>query len=186
MPIAADSYTLLNRRVVLDFLPQALMTIDTVEHDGRHLSYFCMASPVDGVATVALTNDRRIVLTRQYRHAVGAVLGGLPSGHLKPGEAPIDGARRELEEETGYRAAKLVLLGSYNQFPSTLKVRTWLFLATGLVPGTPCPDEGEELEIELQPFDELLGRVQCGEFLDGSLQLGVMLAAARLTGEGSR
>ena len=58
---------------------------------------------VDATAVVALTGDSKVLLIEQYRHAVGGMLLEIPAGKMEPGESPEDCARRELEEETGYR-----------------------------------------------------------------------------------
>jgi hypothetical protein len=70
-------------------------------------------------------------------------------------------------------------LGRFNPFPGSLKVTASLFLATGLEPGQPRLDEGEELEVVLMPFAEVLAMVLRGECIDAGLQLGVLLAAQR-------
>ena len=176
--VSADSYTVVESRTAFEHTWVRLV-IDTLEHEGRRRPYYYLKSPVDAVATVALTSDRHIVLTRQYRHPVRAVIYDLPAGSLAPGEDPLLGAQRELEEETGYRAGRVVLLGRYNQFPGSLKVATHLFFAADLTLAKPNPDEGEELEVVLLPFSDVLEGVLRGEFIDGSLQLGVLLAAQK-------
>lgn len=174
--ITADSYTVVESRVVFDHAWVRLV-VDTLEHKGRRWPYFSLESPVEAVATVAVTRDRQIVLTRQYRHPVRAVIYDLPAGRLTPGEDAATGAARELEEETGYRAGRMISLGRYNQFPGVLRAATNLFFAAGLTPTRQNLDEGEELEVVLMPFAEVLAMVLRGDYLDGSLQLGVLLAA---------
>jgi ADP-ribose pyrophosphatase len=128
---------------------------------------------------VALTERREIVLTRQYRHPIGQVIFDLPGGRTLPGEDPAESARRELEEETGYRPAQIVLLGRFSPFPGSIKVTAHLFFATGLTPGQQLLDDGEELEVHLRPFDQVYAEVLDGQHIDASLQWGVLLARAR-------
>jgi ADP-ribose pyrophosphatase len=178
MPISADSYSVVETQVMLDH-PWVKLLVETLEHHGRRLKYFYLASPVEAVAVVALTGDGRILLTRQYRHPVQRVIYDLPAGRLEPGEAPLAGAARELEEETGYRAGRIEKLGYYNQFPGTLRAATNLFFATDLVKTRQNLDEGEELEVVPMSFAEALAMVLRGDFIDGSLQMGVLLTAQK-------
>lgn len=150
--------------------------VDTIEAAGKSRPYFYLESPVEAVATVSLTAAGEIILTRQYRHPVGQVIYDLPAGRLEPGEDPMEGARREFEEETGFFPNRLEKLGYYNQFPGTLRAGTNLFFATDLTPTRQHLDEGEELEIVLKPVGEVLDLILRGGILDGSLQLGVLLA----------
>jgi ADP-ribose pyrophosphatase len=156
--------------------PWARVVVDTLDCGGRERPYFYLESPVDAVATVGLTGAGEILLTRQYRHPVGRVIYDLPAGRLEPGEDPQEGARREFEEETGFFPKSVEYLGTYNQFPGSLRVTTNLFFAKDLVPTHQRLDEGEELEIVLMPVHEVLEMIKSGEVLDGSLQLGVLLA----------
>ncbi len=178
MNLTPDAYTLHESRVLFDHA-WVRVVADTLEHAGRRFPYFYLESPVDSVAVVALTGAGEVVLTRQYRHPVRQVIYDLPAGRLGPGEDPEAGARRELAEETGYQAGQVELLGRYNPFPGSLKVTGHLFFASGLTPGPQRLDEGEELTVQHVPFAEALGMVLRGECIDGSLQLGLLLAAQK-------
>jgi ADP-ribose pyrophosphatase len=162
-------------RVLFDH-PWARVMVDTLDCNGVEKPYFYLESPVDAVATVGLTANGEIILTRQYRHPLGRVIYDLPAGRLEPGEDPLEGARREFEEETGYYPQYIERLGVYNQFPGTLRVKTNLFFARDLIPTRQHLDEGEELERISIPVKEVLQMILSGEIVDGSLQLGVLLA----------
>jgi ADP-ribose pyrophosphatase len=172
------SYTIVESRTLFE-QGWLRIAVDTVEHNGRRMPYFYLESPVDSVATVALTADGQVILTRQYRHPLGVVIYDLPAGRLRRGEDPAEGARRELEEETGYRAGTLASLGRFNPFPGYLKVTAHIFLATGLTFTGQRLDEGEELEVVTMPFKDVLAMILRGECIDGSLQMGVLLAAQK-------
>lgn len=171
-------YQVIATKVLFDH-PAARILVDTIQHQGRQRPYFYLASPVEAVATVGVNADGQVLLTRQYRHPIGQVIYDLPAGRLEPGEAPLDGARREFEEETGYYPRQIQVLGRYNQFPGTLRAATNLFFARDLLPTQQHLDEGEELEIVAMPVDQILEMILAGELLDGSLQLGILLAAKK-------
>lgn len=168
-------FKVVNSQILFDN-PYAKVILDTLEHDGVQRPYFYLTSPVEAVATVGLTEQDCIILTRQYRHPVGKVIYDLPAGHLLPGEEPIHGASREFEEETGYQPGKIEKLGYYNQFPGVLRAATNLFFASDLQKTHQKLEPGEILDTEHIPVHVVLRMILNGEIIDGSLQLGVLLA----------
>ncbi len=168
-------YKLIRSQVLFDN-PYARVILDTLEYGGMERPYFYLTSPVDAVATVSLTEQGCIILTRQYRHPVGKVIYDLPAGHLEPGEDPLQGARREFEEETGYFPRHIEKIGYYNQFPGVLRAATNLYFATDLVKTSQHLEPGEVLETVHKPVAEVHQMILDGEIIDGSLQLGVLLA----------
>lgn len=168
-------YKVVGSQVLFDN-PYAQVVLDTLEYEGVRRPYFYVTSPVEAVATVSLTAESCIILTRQYRHPVGKVIYDLPAGHLEPGEKPMEGAIREFEEETGYYPRHIEALGYYNQFPGVLRAATNLFFASDLVKTTPHLEPGEVLETVHMPVGEVLQLILDGQIIDGSLQLGVLLA----------
>ena len=168
-------FKLIRSQVLFDN-PYARVMLDTLEVAGVERPYFYLTSPVDAVATVSLSNEGCIILTRQYRHPVGMVIYDLPAGHLEPGEDPIHGARREFEEETGYYPRHIEQLGYYNQFPGVLRAGTNIYFATDLVQTAQHLEPGEILETVHKPVAEVHQMILNGDFIDGSLQLGVLLA----------
>lgn len=155
------------------------LIVDTLAREGVSRPYFYLESPVDSAAAVAVTPAREIVLVRQYRHPIGQTIYDLPAGRMEPGEDPLEGARREMEEETGYRAGRMILLATLSPFPGSLKVTQYLYFADQLTPGEQRLDPGEELDIVLRPFDEVYAEVLAGQHLDGALQIGVLFARAK-------
>src|SRR5208283_2178268 len=103
-----------------------------------------------------------IVIERQYRHAANQYLWELPAGKLDPGEDPLAGAKRELEEETGYRAKKWKPLVEYYASPGFLGESMKVFLAEGLQAGDASPEEDEKIELRLVKLSEVIEMIEKG------------------------
>jgi ADP-ribose pyrophosphatase len=174
----STDYKVISTKTLFDH-SWAKIVVDTIEHQGTKRPYFYVASPVEAVATVGLNSEDEIILTQQYRHPVREVIYDLPAGRLEVGESPLDGARREFEEETGYYPNHIEPLGYYNQFPGTLRAGTNLFFARDLTPTKQILDEGEELNIVMMAIPDVLEMILRGSIIDGSLQLGVLLALSK-------
>jgi ADP-ribose pyrophosphatase len=134
-----------------------------------------------GVAVLALTADRRLLLVRQYRHAVGEVLLELPAGTLdrRPDgelEDPAAAARRELAEETGHVADEWRELGTFYTAPGFATERMHLFLATSLseMSDHRGPAEDENIELATLPLEQLLALAEAGELHDAKTLVGVL------------
>jgi ADP-ribose pyrophosphatase len=111
------------------------------------------------VVLVPVLPDGRICLIRNYRVAVDQEMIELPAGTLEPGEPPIDTARRELIEETGYRPGVLLPMMDLLMSPGILHEHMHVFLATDLEPGDPALEVGEEIQnwlVDRQTLRELL------------------------------
>jgi ADP-ribose pyrophosphatase len=124
--------------------------------------------------------DPWVVIERQYRHAAGRYLWELPAGKLDPGEEPLAGAQRELEEETGYRAKKWKLVLDYWASPGFLGESMKLFLAEGLIAGEAHPEEDEQIDFRLVKLSDLLKKIAKGEIQDGKTLVGTLLYARNL------
>ena len=118
--------------------------------------------------------DPLIVLERQYRHAAGQFLYEVPAGKIDPNEDRLAAAKRELAEETGFRAKKWNKLARYYASPGFLAEWMQIFLAEGLTPGATSFDADECLEIMLVPFSELLRLIDKGEIHDGKTLIAAM------------
>ncbi|MFQ5349894.1 MAG: NUDIX domain-containing protein [Thermoanaerobaculia bacterium] len=134
-----------------------------------------------GASVVApVTDDGEILLVRQYRYATGQWLFEAPAGKLAAGETPESCARRELEEETGWRAAELVPLGSVWSSPGFTDELLHLFLARGLETGTQALEEAELLTVERAPLDEVVAMARDGRIADAKTVCVLLRAAAVL------
>ncbi len=139
-------------------------TREVVEHPGA-------------VAIVPLLPDGRVVLVRQYRHAVGAALLEVPAGTLDQlGESPEEAAARELEEETGFRAARLTPLVTFFPAPGFCTERLTIFLATGLTGGAQGPMDDEDITVETIALDEVPALIARGELRDAKTLVGLLSA----------
>jgi ADP-ribose pyrophosphatase len=116
-----------------------------------------------------------IVIERQYRHAANQYLWELPAGKLEPGEDPLVGAKRELAEETGYKAKKWRPLVEYYASPGFLGESMKVFLAEGLEPGAAHPEEDEQIELRLVKLKDVLKMIEKGAILDGKTLTSVLL-----------
>jgi ADP-ribose pyrophosphatase len=149
-------------------------TRDVVRHNGSVI--------ILAIDSSKSKRDPWIVMERQYRHAAGRFLWELPAGKLDPGEEPLAGAQRELEEETGYRAKKWKLMVEYFASPGFLGESMKVFLAEGLVSGDAHPEEDEDIELRLIKLSEILKQIEKGAIMDGKTLSSVLLYA-RLKGK---
>ena len=138
-----------------------------------------VAEHVGGVAVVPILAGK-VLLVRQYRIATGQEMLELPAGLLHPGEAPEQAAARELAEELGYRANRLVPLASYYTSPGYTNERTHIFLGLDLTPTDGTADWDEHLHPEERPLEGLQQALLGGAFSDGKTLIGLSLALAWL------
>ncbi len=123
--------------------------------------------------------DPDVILIRQYRHAAGQFLIELPAGRIDPGEKPLAAAKREMIEETGFRAKKWTLLTKYFASPGFLGEWMQIYLAEDLREGTATPEEDEHIELHRVPLSEAMQLVASNQIHDGKTLIGLSLFAAR-------
>ena len=111
-------------------------------------------------AVVAIDEDNRIIMEKQFRYALNDYLLEIPAGKLDKGEDPLVCAKRELEEETGIIASEWISLGTIATSPGFCNEVIHLYVAKGLSKGEIHWDEDEYVEVERYTFDELLQRIK--------------------------
>ncbi|HET9030803.1 MAG TPA: NUDIX hydrolase [Candidatus Aquilonibacter sp.] len=124
-------------------------------------------------AVIALTEHDELVLVRQYRHPVRRELWEIPAGRLDPGEDPVDGALRELGEETGYRAASARSLGAVAMSPGFCDELIHFVLAVGLRPGEQMLDEDERITVASFSADRAKNLMETGQIADAKSLLAL-------------
>ena len=147
--------------------------------DGRLAAFEIVRHP-GGAAVLPVLADGRIVLVRQWRPAVAGTVLELPAGRLEAGEPPADCARRELQEEVGYRPGRLEKLGEMLSSVGFCNERIHLFLASELEAVPQALEQDEFLDILTLSLDEALARLDRGEIPDGKTALALLLYARRL------
>jgi ADP-ribose pyrophosphatase len=128
---------------------------------------------------VALTENGEVVLVKQYRHGVCEALLEFPGGVVEDDENPIEGAKRELLEETGYSASTLIQVGQLYPNPALQTNTLHCFLALDAEKaGEQNLDAGEDIEVHLVPMDELVEMAKHGEFRHGLMTAVLFFALA--------
>ena len=126
-------------------------------------------------AIVPMKEDGTVMLIRQFRHAAGGFIYEIPAGKLHPGEDPLDCARRELEEEIGYRAEKLEFITSIFTAPGFTDELIRIYKATGLQKGQQKLDQDEVLEVFEWPLEKAIAEIQNGTIQDAKTIIGLQM-----------
>jgi len=134
------------------------------------------------VAVVPVTDDGKVILVRQYRQAAGEVLMEIPAGTLEPGEDPADCARREVQEEVGYRSDDLSLLFRSYLAPGYSTEMLHTFVARKLTRVGADRDADEFIEVVEAPIDDALRFIETGSIKDAKTICGILMAIRKLEG----
>src|ERR1700761_4898768 len=143
------------------------LTRDVVRHNGSVV--------ILAVDDSKNKRDPLIVMERQYRHAAKEYLLEVPAGKMEEGEDALAGAKRELLEETGFKAKRWRKMIRYFASPGFLGEFMQVFIAEGLTLGDAQPEYDEQLQIELMPLSRLLEMIDAGKIYDGKTLISVML-----------
>jgi ADP-ribose pyrophosphatase len=161
---------------------------DTVEEPGGNINVRDIIRHNGSVVILAIDesknpNDPDIIFERQYRHAAGQFLLELPAGRVEPKEATLAAAKRELIEETGYRAKRWMLLTKYFASPGFLGEWMQIYLARDIREGASTPEPDENIKVLRLPLSEALALVTANKIHDGKTLIGLLLFDhARRTG----
>jgi len=147
------------------------VTRDVIRHNG--------SAVILAVDRSRSRKDPLVLIERQFRHAAQHYLYEVPAGKMETGEDHLEGAKRELIEETGYRAKKWTKLVRYFASPGFLGEWMQVFLAEDLTPGLAQPEEDESIELQFVPLSELLKLIDEGKILDGKTLISAMYYARR-------
>jgi len=158
------------------FKNKLFTVVDEVAHDpdGFEIHRSIVRHPGSAVM-MALDRDQRILLVKQFRLPAEAYLWELPAGRLDPGESPLQAAKRELREETGYQAADWTNLASFWASPGYVAEKMNVFLATGLSEGKQEPMEDERIETRWFSKAEVGRMIREGEISDAKTIIGYFM-----------
>lgn len=137
---------------------------------------FVVLESADWVSVVPVTTDGCLVMVRQYRHGTGEVTLEIPGGLLDAGLSPLEGARHELRQETGYGSGRWIQLGSVASLPAVFTNHLHVFLALDVIlEGDLELDPMEDIGVELIPFEEVRAMVARGSIDHAQVMAAVYL-----------
>jgi len=153
---------------------------DTVIEPGGHRNTRDVIRHSGSVVILAVDEakdpaDPIVILERQYRHAAGQFLIELPAGRRDPGEPPLAAAKREMIEETGYRAKKWTMMLRYFASPGFLGEWMQIYLARDIREGEARPELDEHIEVLRVPLSEAMKMVAGGKIHDGKTLIALSL-----------
>ena len=151
------------------------LSVETVIFPKQQVEMECINHP-EGAAVVPLLSDGSVVLIKQYRHCIGDTIWEIPAGRLNPGENPLDCAKRELEEEVGYKAAQIKKLTEIYSAPAYCTEVIFIFLATELVTSAQKLNDDEIIKVVRLPLAEAIEKIKNGEIKDAKTVVGLLLA----------
>ena len=155
------------------------VTVDTI-HEGEKTYEREVVHHPGSAVIIPIFEDGTIALVRQYRHPAVRYLLEAPAGTLERGEAPEEGAARELEEELGFVAGRLEKLIEFFVSPGFCEEKMWVYLATEMTKTQQRLEDDEIVEVVRIPFQQALNMITTGEIEDAKTIIGIMLAAPRV------
>ena len=152
------------------------LRVDTVEIENRGYQKREIVEHLGAVAIVAINDENKVILIKQFRKPIEQVIWEIPAGKLEIGESPKECAIRELKEETGYSAKNIKLMHKFFTSSGFSNQKIYIFLATGLTKGEPDFDEDEFIEKYEVDIDEAKNMVMNNEIEDAKTTIGILLA----------
>lgn len=150
--------------------------LDQVTLPNGHTMELEMIHHPGAAAVVPILEGGNVVMIFQYRYAAGGYIYEIPAGKLHPGEDPLECAKRELEEETGYQAKKFQPLLSFLTTPGFCDEIIHIYLAESLTSGAQQLEESEVLEVRKIPLVKTLDMIKNGLIKDGKTIIGLQAA----------
>jgi len=132
------------------------------------------------VGIVPILDDGRVLLIRQFRITFEREIYEIPAGTLEQGEEPIETAKRELVEETGYFPSEIRRLTAIYTSPGILQEELTIYLATNLREGKSAPEDGEKITLEPKTWEEIEKMIDREEIVDAKTLAGLYLAKRAL------
>ena len=145
---------------------------DVIRPDGRRGTYGVVHSRPEAVSVLPIRGDE-VLLVGQFRYPLGVYSWEIPGGGAPPGEDPVQAARRELAEETGYRARTMRELATFSVWNAVADARCMIFLATDLTEGPAAPEGTEQLEVRWFGRDQAMDMIYSGKIHDAITQIGL-------------
>lgn len=155
------------------------LDVEEVEEPGGVVAVREVVRHPGSVAVLPVYEDGSVVLIQQYRHPAGGLLWELPAGRLEPGEEPVAGAHRELEEEAGLLASTLEPLQAFFTTPGFCEEYLHLFRASGLQAVPQRPEADERIETRRFRLDEIEQLSRQGQLRDAKTLLALLLEERR-------
>jgi 8-oxo-dGTP pyrophosphatase MutT (NUDIX family) len=180
----ASPWQRLSRRKIYDNPWITVWHDDVIRPDGEPGIYGVVHYEHQAVGVVPIDAEYRVVLVRQYRYTMEAYSWEIPEGGSPWGEDPLEGARRELREETGYEATEWRQLGRLDLSNSISDETAVLYVATGLAAGEARPDGTEDLRMQHVAFDEVLAMTLDGRITDAMTVAAIQWVALARQGLG--
>jgi ADP-ribose pyrophosphatase len=153
---------------------------DEVLWDSGHQGQYTVVIKPPGVSVIALTPAGTVILTREFRYALGEYSIEAVSGAIEPGEEPVEAAHRELAEELGLKAETMTPLGLTHPFTAGVSSPSHLFLAEGLSPTEANPDPGESIEPVAMPLSDAVAAVVAARIVHAPTCVSLLLAERHL------
>jgi ADP-ribose pyrophosphatase len=152
------------------------LKVDTVEVPKKGYQKREIIEHPGAVGIVAITDENKILLVRQFRKAIEKVLWEIPAGKLEQGESPKDCAIRELKEETGYSAKNMKLIHKFYTSSGFSNQKVYVYLATDLEKGECNLDEDEFLELHEVDLKDAYEMINKNDIEDAKTSIGLLLA----------
>ena len=174
MTATVNNRQIVHRSRVFDLIRENVTLVNGVTTDLEFVEH------PGATAIVALLNESRVLLLKQYRHALKDYIWEIPAGTLDPQESVTDCAKRELIEETGYSAVQWQKLGEITPVPGYSDERIHIFLARTLQPARQHLDKDEIIDVHKVEFSRALEMIRQGEIQDAKSIAGIFMAQTHL------